>query len=129
MDARLQRRVQRSGWDKAAAYYEQFWQDQLKPAHDQLMEMAELEAGESVLDVACGTGLVSFRASRGKRDACGWAGIFEIVDRGIRWGAGSSCLPQVQRGDAAGSACGSTAKKIRQHIERRRIVPVVNTLS
>lgn len=63
MEQALQRRVQRYGWDKAALYYETFWQDQLRPAQDLLLEMAQLQPGEKVLDVACGTGLVSFRAS------------------------------------------------------------------
>jgi ubiquinone/menaquinone biosynthesis C-methylase UbiE len=61
MEARLQRRVQRYGWDKASSYYEPFWQEQLKPAQDLLVEMARLQRGDQVLDVACGTGLVSFR--------------------------------------------------------------------
>lgn len=64
MDARLQRRVQRYGWDKAAAHYERTWQAQLEPVQTALLDMAELSAGESVLDVACGTGLVSLRAAR-----------------------------------------------------------------
>jgi ubiquinone/menaquinone biosynthesis C-methylase UbiE len=62
MDPSLQRRVQRYGWDKASAYYEASWQNQLKPAQDLLLEMADLQPGECVLDTACGTGLVSFRA-------------------------------------------------------------------
>lgn len=62
MDPALQRRVQRYGWDKASSYYESFWQQQLKPAQDLLLEMAALQEGECVIDVACGTGLVSFRA-------------------------------------------------------------------
>src|SRR5438105_11638764 len=63
MDARLQRRVQRYGWDKAAAYYEGFWRKQLQPAQDELLRLAALRPGERVLDVACGTGLVTFPAA------------------------------------------------------------------
>lgn len=62
MEPALQRRVQRYGWDKAAQFYENFWQRQLKPAQDKLMEMADLQPGEKVIDIACGTGLVSFPA-------------------------------------------------------------------
>jgi len=64
MDAELQRRVQRYGWDKAAAYYENFWHNQLKPAQDLLLEMIKPASGERVLDTACGTGLVSFRVKK-----------------------------------------------------------------
>lgn len=63
MDPRLQRRVQRYGWNKAAAYYERFWAEQLRPAQDLLMDMAALQPGERVLEVACGTGLVTFRVA------------------------------------------------------------------
>ena len=63
MDPALQRRVQRYGWDKAAAYYENFWQQQLKPAQEKLMELADLQPGNLVNDIACGTGLVSFPAA------------------------------------------------------------------
>ncbi len=62
--ANFQRRIQRYGWDKAADLYEKSWQAQLKPAQDRLLEMAELKPGESVLDVACGTGLVTFPAAK-----------------------------------------------------------------
>ncbi len=64
MDARLQRRVQRYGWDKAAGHYERAWQAQLEPAQTVLLDMANLVPGECVLDVACGTGLVTFRAAQ-----------------------------------------------------------------
>jgi ubiquinone/menaquinone biosynthesis C-methylase UbiE len=64
LDARLQRRVQRYGWDLAAADYEALWQAQLAPAQQCLLAAAALAPGERVLDVACGTGLVSSAAAR-----------------------------------------------------------------
>ncbi len=63
MDPKLQRRVQRYGWDKAADYYEDFWQKQLEPAQNRLLEMAELQPGERILDNSCGTGMVTLRAA------------------------------------------------------------------
>ena len=64
MDARLQRRVQRYGWDLAAAAYETLWQAQLAEAQAALLALAELAPGERVLDVASGTGLISFAAAQ-----------------------------------------------------------------
>lgn len=61
MDARLQRRVQRYGWDKAVGDYEAGWRAQLEPAQSLMLDMAALRPGERVLEVACGTGLISFR--------------------------------------------------------------------
>jgi ubiquinone/menaquinone biosynthesis C-methylase UbiE len=63
MDARLQRRVQRYGWDAAAADYEPLWQAQLAPAQTALLAAADPKPGEQVLDLACGTGLISFAAA------------------------------------------------------------------
>ena len=63
MDARLQRRVQRYGWDKAVEYYENSWKEQLEPAQTRMLEVADLKSGERVLDTACGTGLVTLRAA------------------------------------------------------------------
>lgn len=60
MDAKLQLRVQRYGWDKAANEYELGWQAQLAPAQARLLETASPAPGERVLDIACGTGLVTF---------------------------------------------------------------------
>jgi ubiquinone/menaquinone biosynthesis C-methylase UbiE len=62
MEPALQRRVQRYGWDKAATYYQNSWQEQLKSAHDKLFSIAKINPGEKIIDVACGTGLISFRA-------------------------------------------------------------------
>ena len=59
MDANLQRRIQRYGWDKAADVYEAGWKDSLADAQAELLRMAATKPGEHVLDVACGTGLVS----------------------------------------------------------------------
>lgn len=61
MDPRLQRRVQRYGWDKAAEFYEHSWKEQLTPAQNKLMELINLKPGEKVLETACGTGLVTER--------------------------------------------------------------------
>lgn len=63
MNADLQRRVQRYGWDKAVDSYEKGWSEQLAPSQELLLEMADLQLGEDVLDVACGTGLVTFPAA------------------------------------------------------------------
>jgi ubiquinone/menaquinone biosynthesis C-methylase UbiE len=63
VDPRLQRRIQRYGWDKASADYERSWLRQLEPAQAKLLDMAGIGPGERVLDVACGTGLVTFAAA------------------------------------------------------------------
>lgn len=76
MDARLQRRVQRYGWDRAATFYESFWREQLAPAQRLLLERAALGPGDWVLDVACGTGLVTFAAA----EAVGPSGCVTGVD-------------------------------------------------
>lgn len=79
MEADLQRRIQRYGWDRAAIYYENFWQQQLKPAQDKLLEMAKLQPGEKLIDIACGTGLVSFPAAE-KLGANGFVLATDISD-------------------------------------------------
>lgn len=64
MEARLQRRVQRYGWDLAAADYDDFWQAPLAPVRDAMLASAAPRPGERVLDVACGTGAASLPAAR-----------------------------------------------------------------
>ncbi|WP_430404088.1 class I SAM-dependent methyltransferase [Hyphomonas sp.] len=59
MNPKLQTRVQRYGWDKAASFYNDGWRDSLEPARICLLNMADAQLGEHVLDVACGTGLVT----------------------------------------------------------------------
>lgn len=60
MDSRLQRRIQRYGWDKAAAHYEDGWHESLAEVQDRLIALAAAQPGETALDIACGTGLVTF---------------------------------------------------------------------
>jgi ubiquinone/menaquinone biosynthesis C-methylase UbiE len=64
MEARLQRRVQRYGWDLASGDYDPLWQEQLAPARQGMLEFASLAPGEHVLDLACGTALATLDAAR-----------------------------------------------------------------
>ena len=64
MDPRLQLRVQRYGWDAAADYYNDGWEAQLRPAHDQLLQSARLTKGQKVIETACGSGLVTMRIAK-----------------------------------------------------------------
>jgi len=104
MDPRLQRRVQRYGWDRAVVAYEQGWRDQLEPAHSLMLEMAALRPGWRVLDVACGTGLVSFRAAEavGAQGAVVGTDISGEMVETARRGAALRDLGHVsfERGDA-----------------------------
>lgn len=60
MKPEFQRRIQRYGWDKAATYYNTGWQDQLWSAQRQLIAETDFKESQSVLDISCGTGLVTF---------------------------------------------------------------------
>jgi ubiquinone/menaquinone biosynthesis C-methylase UbiE len=64
MDARLQTRIQRYGWDLAADDYEPLWASQLSGVQHDLLAAAALSPGECVLDVASGTGRVSLQAAQ-----------------------------------------------------------------
>lgn len=64
MDERLQTRIQRYGWDLAAADYEPLWGAQLAGVQHALLAAAALLPGEQVLDLACGTGHVTLQAAR-----------------------------------------------------------------
>ena len=76
MDAKLQRRVQRYGWDAAAALYEPGWAPRLRAAQDRMMNVAGLAPGMRVLETACGSGLVTARIA----EAVGAAGAVVATD-------------------------------------------------
>lgn len=59
MDARVQRRVQRYGWDLAVEPYAQHWHALLAGVQAELLAKAAPRPGEQVLDLACGTGAVT----------------------------------------------------------------------
>jgi len=104
MDARLQLRVQRYGWDRAAPDYERGWAVPLKPAQDLLLALAALRPGERVLDLACGTGLVTFPAAEAVT-ATGSVTATDISDAMVAMVKGEAArrgMPQVsaQRADA-----------------------------
>lgn len=63
MDARLQRRIQRYGWERAADAYARHWHGSLAGVHGELLTLAAPAHGEAVLDVACGAGVVSVAAA------------------------------------------------------------------
>lgn len=63
MEAKLQLRVQRYGWDAAAPLYEDEWRAALQPAQQTLLEMSDLQPKQAVIETAAGTGLVTFPAA------------------------------------------------------------------
>ncbi|MEM6323188.1 MAG: methyltransferase domain-containing protein [Pseudomonadota bacterium] len=76
MDARLQIRVQRYGWDAAASHYHTGWEQQLKPAQDTLLRMADIKPGQNVIETACGSGMVTLRLA----NAVGSTGLVTATD-------------------------------------------------
>ncbi|WIT13459.1 class I SAM-dependent methyltransferase [Paucibacter sediminis] len=64
MDARLQRRIQRYGWERAADAYARHWHGPLAGLQAELLALAAPAPGEAVLDVACGAGVVAAAAAR-----------------------------------------------------------------
>ena len=63
MEAKVHRWVQRQGWDRAVDHYQTYWREQLRPAHERVLEAAELRPGQHVIDIACGTGMVTIPAA------------------------------------------------------------------
>jgi ubiquinone/menaquinone biosynthesis C-methylase UbiE len=64
MDARLQRRVQRYGWDLASTEYDPLWEEQLATRANRDARLRLACAAGVRLDLACGTGLVTLNAAR-----------------------------------------------------------------
>jgi ubiquinone/menaquinone biosynthesis C-methylase UbiE len=71
MEAKRQRLIQRRGWDRASGCYEKYWSRQLRPAQDLLLARAELRPAQDVVDIACGTGLVTLAAASAVAGASG----------------------------------------------------------
>ena len=83
MDGRLQRRVQRYGWDLAADAYARHWHGALAGVQGDLLALAAPAPGEAVLDVACGTGVVSVAAARAVGPAGRVLGV-DLADAMVR---------------------------------------------
>jgi ubiquinone/menaquinone biosynthesis C-methylase UbiE len=64
VEASIQRRIQRYGWDLAASDYERLWHGQLRDAQSALLASVAPATGERVLDVACGPGLITVAAAQ-----------------------------------------------------------------
>lgn len=76
MDPRVFRRVQRYGWDAATSAYDRGWVPQIERLTEACVARASLRPGERVLDLATGTGVGAFAASR----AVGAAGSVTGID-------------------------------------------------
>ncbi len=113
MEPRLQRRVQRYGWDKAALFYQDGWRAQLEPAQERLLEAAAPRPGEHVLDIACGTGLTTLPVARavGPDGSVLGTDISEnMVTEARRLAAEAGCTNAAfQRMDAEALTCGDAA--------------------
>lgn len=60
MDAKLQLRVQRYGWDAAAPVYDNAWRERLVHVQRALIDACDLKPGQRVIETAAGSGLVTF---------------------------------------------------------------------
>jgi len=63
MEPKLHRRVQRYGWDLAVQDYDRYFVPLLRHCSERCLDMAALQPGERVLDVATGTGVAAFLAA------------------------------------------------------------------
>ena len=63
MEPKLHRRVQRYGWDLAVASYDAHWVPVLRTCSERVIGLIDPQPGESVLDVATGTGVAALLAA------------------------------------------------------------------
>src|SRR3970040_267384 len=63
METKLHRRVQRYGWDLAVQDYDQYFVPLLRHCSERCLDLAGLQPGERVLDIATGTGVAAFVAA------------------------------------------------------------------
>jgi len=75
VDPRVFRRVQRYGWDAAAIAYDRGWVPVIERLTESVAARAALRPGERVLDLATGTGVAAFAASRAVRAAGAVTGL------------------------------------------------------
>lgn len=92
-------RVQRYGWDLAAEHYERAWAEALAPATQALLQRAALQPGEQVLDVACGSGLLT-RAAQGAVQPSGSVVGTDLSQQMLDRAAGSAPGCRFVRADA-----------------------------
>ena len=76
MEPKLHRRVQRYGWDLAVEDYDRHWVPVLRSCSERVIALVAPQPGESVLDVATGTGVAAFLAA----DLVGAAGRVLATD-------------------------------------------------
>ena len=63
MEPKLHRRVQRYGWDLAVDAYDAHWVPVLRTCSERVIGLIDSQPGESVLDVATGTGVAAVLAA------------------------------------------------------------------
>ena len=51
--------VERDGWEERAELYDSYTAQLTSPAIEALLDAAQISPGQAVLDVCCGTGIVS----------------------------------------------------------------------
>lgn len=73
MNSAVHTKIQYWGWNKAAPYYDDLWQNQLRNVQKLLLSEASVNPGDKVLDICCGSGLVTIPAAQAAEqgETCG----------------------------------------------------------